>query len=93
MFYPGLLENFIKFIGIHPVGSLVELGTGEGAIVFKLDRGNLLYPYVIVIADKGKNILAKPYCKHLAEGKIKITGVLDPKKYHINIRDYFFSDT
>ncbi|MBN3038790.1 MAG: HD-GYP domain-containing protein [Candidatus Omnitrophica bacterium] len=46
-----LLKALIEEIGIYPIGSWVELNTGETAIVTSLNKGFPLQPTVNVIAD------------------------------------------
>ncbi len=53
----GLLERFVQCIGIYPVGSLVELNTGEVAVVLSQNRIYHFKPKLIRILDPDK----KPY--------------------------------
>ncbi|MBW3566391.1 MAG: HD-GYP domain-containing protein [Proteobacteria bacterium] len=46
-----LVQEFIKCIGIYPVGSLVELGTGAIGIVMTKDPHNKLRPVVMLVRD------------------------------------------
>ena len=46
-----LVEQFIRFIGIFPVGSLVELNSGEIAVVMSQNAAQRLKPRVMVIRD------------------------------------------
>jgi cyclic di-GMP phosphodiesterase len=53
-----LVEQFIRCIGIFPVGSLVELNTGEVAVVIAQNLTRRLLPRVMVIRDgKGNPVL------------------------------------
>lgn len=47
----NLVEQFIRFIGIFPVGSLVELSTGEIGVVISQNPSERLKPRVMVIRD------------------------------------------
>ena len=47
-----LVEQFIRCIGIFPVGSLVELNTGEVGVVIAQNLTKRLLPRVMVIRDK-----------------------------------------
>ncbi len=51
-FHSRLVDEFIKCIGIYPIGSYVKLSTGERAEVKSVNRGNLLQPKVTVVLDK-----------------------------------------
>ncbi len=52
-----LVEQFIRFIGIFPVGSLVELNSGEIAVVMSQNPAKRLQPRVMVIRDAKGNPL------------------------------------
>lgn len=50
-FDAGLVEQFIRFIGIFPIGSLVELNSGETGVVISQNPEQRLKPRVMVIRD------------------------------------------
>ena len=52
-----LVEQFIRFIGIFPVGSLVELNSGEIAVVISQHPTRRLKPRVMAIRDAHGNPL------------------------------------
>jgi HD-GYP domain-containing protein (c-di-GMP phosphodiesterase class II) len=56
-FDAGLVEQFIRFIGIFPVGSLVELNSGEVGVVISQNPEERLKPRVMVIRDAKGNEL------------------------------------
>ena len=51
LFHEALVEQFIQCIGIYPVGSAVELNTGEVALVIAQNLVRRLQPRVMVILD------------------------------------------
>jgi len=56
-FHPTLVEQFIRCIGIYPVGSVIELNTGEVAIVISQNPAKRLQPRIMVVRDaKGQNL-------------------------------------
>lgn len=55
-----LVEQFAQCIGIFPVGSLVELNTGEVAIVLSHNRTQRFLPQIMTILDAKKQPYAKP---------------------------------
>lgn len=57
VFHDGLVEQFIQCIGIFPVGSLVELNTGDVAVVVAQNKIRRLKPKVMLVLDPEK----KPY--------------------------------
>lgn len=50
-FFPGSVENFIKCLGVYPVGSLVQLTNGEHAVVMELNPATPIRPKVRVLFD------------------------------------------
>ncbi len=54
-FDANLIEQFIQCIGIFPVGSLVQLNSGEVAVVIAQNPAKRLLPRVMVIQDAQKN--------------------------------------
>ncbi|MCR9106687.1 MAG: HD-GYP domain-containing protein [Gammaproteobacteria bacterium] len=53
-FQAELVEEFIQAIGIYPAGSLVELSSGEVAVVIAEYRTRRLRPKVLVLLDADK---------------------------------------
>ncbi len=52
LFHEALVEQFIQCIGIYPVGSVVELNTGEIGIVIAQNLVRRLQPRVMVVLDR-----------------------------------------
>lgn len=59
-FQQELVEEFIQAIGIYPAGTLVELSSGEIAVVVGEYRTRRLRPKVLVLLDAQKAPLAVP---------------------------------
>lgn len=59
-FHPALAEQFIQCISIFPVGSVVELNSGEVAIVIAQNMVRRLQPRIMVVKDAQGNPL-RPY--------------------------------
>ncbi len=92
-FQAELVEEFIQAIGIYPAGSLVELSSGEVAIVLAEYRTRRLKPEVLVILDANKNPVKNTYKLKLYEqeadedGKVlNIISSLEPKAYGIDMQ-------
>jgi HD-GYP domain-containing protein (c-di-GMP phosphodiesterase class II) len=49
-----LVEQFIQCVGVFPVGSLVELNTGEVAVVVSQNRARRLKPRVMLVLDSNR---------------------------------------
>lgn len=59
-FQPALVEQFIQCVGVYPVGSAVELNTGETGIVIAQNPLRRLQPRVMVVRD-AKGYEKRPY--------------------------------
>jgi putative nucleotidyltransferase with HDIG domain len=92
-FDPPLVQQFIRAIGIYPVGTLVMLESGRIGIVLEQAEGSLLQPLVNVVFDSklGQYLtprevdLSKPVGKG---GGDRITGHETPEKWGINLSRY-----
>ncbi|HQR52134.1 MAG TPA: DUF3391 domain-containing protein [Burkholderiales bacterium] len=58
-FSQPLVEKLVQGIGVFPVGSLVELSSGEVAVVIRHNRVRRLQPAVLVIAGADKQPLQR----------------------------------
>jgi cyclic di-GMP phosphodiesterase len=81
-----LVEQFIQCIGIYPVGSLVELYTGETGIVIAQNPAMRLMPRVMAALDSAKRPIKPP--KVIDRAKIKRTlekgsVALDPSEFFL----------
>lgn len=59
-FKADLVEQFIQCVGVFPVGSLVELNSGEVAVVVSQNRARRLKPRVMLVLDINRQSFAKP---------------------------------
>jgi HD-GYP domain-containing protein (c-di-GMP phosphodiesterase class II) len=91
-FHKDLIEEFIQAIGVYPVGALVELSTGEVAIVVAQSRTRRLRPTVLVLLDENKKpgrgggYLVLEELTHSADGnKLDIVKNLEPNAYDIDM--------
>ncbi len=98
-FHPLLLREFIKMMGLYPVGTLVGLDSQELAIVVENnpDPAMLLRPRVKFITDASGNKRDGDIID-LSEGDPEsgehfrtIVKVLNPEKYGIRVADYFLA--
>lgn len=55
LFQGELVEQFTGCLGVYPTGSLVELSTGEIAIVMTQNTSRRLRPLVMLLTDTDKN--------------------------------------
>ena len=95
-FHAGLVEQYIQCVGAFPVGSVVELNTGEIAIVIAQNLARRLQPRVMVVEDgdgnpvhphKMLNLIDEP---HAGAGEIyRIRRTLESDTVRINPRELF----
>ena len=93
-FWADLVEEFIKCMGIYPIGSLVELNTGAAGVVITTNRARRLKPKVVLLLTANKQPLRRKFTADLADhqdskGKeLKINRVLPAGTYHTNPMDH-----
>ena len=56
---PKYLQEFIKILGIYPIGTLVRLHTNEVAVVVETNAENPMKPRIRVVFDREGNRLPK----------------------------------
>jgi HD-GYP domain-containing protein (c-di-GMP phosphodiesterase class II) len=97
LFDSYLVEQFIRCIGIFPLGSLVELNGGEVGTVIAQNRGKRLQPRVMVVQDAAGNPLRPQKLIDLSRGTTASDGLpyrikraLESSKVPIRAMDVFF---
>jgi HD-GYP domain-containing protein (c-di-GMP phosphodiesterase class II) len=60
LYHPPIVEQFIRAIGIFPVGSMVELTTGEVGIVISHSKVRRLKPRLLIISHADKTPAKSP---------------------------------
>ena len=98
-FHEPMVEQFVQAIGVFPVGSMIELTTGEVGVVVAHNRIRRLEPKVLVLSNPDKSPLAQPLERDLfKEGKAKgskplrITRGLPSGAYGFKLRDYYLDE-
>ncbi len=96
LFHSELVEQFIQSLGIYPVGSLVELNSGEVAVVLAHNRVRRLKPRVLAILDADKKPYGAPILldlltlpKLVGDQPYEIVRALEHGMYGIDPRDYY----
>jgi HD-GYP domain-containing protein (c-di-GMP phosphodiesterase class II) len=86
LFQKELVDTFIQAIGLYPPGSLVELTSGEVAVVSDFRVGMGRKPELTVILDANKNRLTRKKALKLTgkEGNIDIAKNLPPDAYNLD---------
>ena len=92
-FEPILVEKFIECLGIYPTGSLVELKTGEGAVVIDSNKNSRLNPRVSIVFDEKKHARSPLIIDTSSEGsndsERTIKRVLDENDYPVDLESVF----
>jgi HD-GYP domain-containing protein (c-di-GMP phosphodiesterase class II) len=92
---PTLVQQFAHCVGLFPVGSLIELNTGEVAIVLTQSRTNRMQPTIMIVLDKEKqpydspitvDLANNPECDNMA---YEIVRDLKPAAYNIDPEKYY----
>ncbi len=95
-FQEELVEQFIQCLGIYPTGTLVELNSGQVAIVLSQNRVRRLSPKLLLIMNADKVPYEKPHIldlmkyeeETLAE-RLTIAQALEPEDFDIDPTDYY----
>ncbi|NGZ08368.1 MAG: HD-GYP domain-containing protein [Nitrospira sp. LK70] len=89
-FAKSLVELMIRSIGVYPVGSLIQLNTGEQAVVIGVNSQQRLKPLIKITTDSHGGSYATPIEVDLAtpspDRKVRtVLRVLDPAQERVNI--------
>lgn len=69
-----LVEEFVQAIGIFPVGSLIQLSTGEVAIVLEHNKLKRLDPKVLLLTKADQTLLERPMMLDLMQQDLLSDG-------------------
>src|SRR5690606_24919170 len=89
-----LVEDFIRCMGVFPIGSLVELSTGSVGVVITINRARRLKPKVALVLTAARTPYSQRIVTDLMEHtdgqgrEIKISRVLPTGTYGINPMDH-----
>lgn len=98
-FQTELVDNFVQAIGMFPNGALVELSTGEVAVVTDQNRVRRLRPRVLVLLDGNKQPVDRLRVVDLrtlpsepgSPDAVWIDRGLEPGAFGIDPADYYLS--
>ncbi|MBV7538549.1 HD-GYP domain-containing protein [Duganella sp. sic0402] len=88
-FNPQYAQEFMRCVGIYPVGTMVLLESGRLGVVIEPHETNLLAPKVNVFFHTKKNVYIKPETVDLSRGLgfgggDKIIGHESPSKWNVD---------
>ncbi|GAA6135276.1 HD-GYP domain-containing protein [Oceaniserpentilla sp. 4NH20-0058] len=83
------VHSFIKAIGVYPVGSFVKLSNNMAGVVIEENRDNLKPLIKLIYNLKTEHYCTVKICNLSSESnQERITQVLDPNDYDINLKDF-----
>jgi len=85
-----LTYKFIECIGIHPLGSVVELNSGKVAVVLEVNPLHKLKPKIVLILDENKcqqplQLVDLFLMDGIEVGIRTIKSIIRAEQYHINL--------
>lgn len=89
-FDAGLIEEFIRCIGVFPIGSLVEMTSGELGVVISNNRARRLRPKVMLVRDEQGKTYSPLRIHDLALTPVADYGirrVLEPGARGLEVKD------
>ncbi|QGY39489.1 HD domain-containing protein [Pseudodesulfovibrio cashew] len=84
-FYPDIVEQFIKSLGVYPVGSFVRLSTGEHGVVTDHSPEHPLNPVVRICYDERMRPELKRDVNLAEDPDLRITDVINPDEHGVDI--------
>lgn len=98
-FDENLVEEFIKCIGIFPIGCTVLLKSGEVGIVIAQNRKSRLKPRLMLILDKEEAFYPVPRLIDIGlfkgeeeeeeeEDEFRVVRIVSPNEYGIDVKHY-----
>lgn len=97
-FHEPLVQQFVSSVGVFPVGSLIELSTGEVAVVVEHSKVRRLRPRVLVVTGPDKTPASFPTLVDLlydpkmgGDEPAFIKRGLAPGAYGLNLADFYLA--
>lgn len=98
-FDAALVEQFIKCLGIYPIGSMVELNTGHIGVVVSASEKARLRPIILLVRDKGGQRYDVPKLINLAhphwsrkENLLEVRHIVSDRETDINLPELVASE-
>jgi len=98
LFQEALVQQFVSSVGVFPVGSLIELSTGEVAIVVAHNKVRRLKPRVLIVTGPDKMPAAHPTMVDLlydpklgGDEPAYIKRGLPAGAYGLDLRDFYLA--
>ena len=95
-FSSELIDQFVQFMGMYPVSSLVEMNTGEVGVVIQQNQVRRLLPRLMLLLDPNKQRYQAPVILNLLNSPTTPNGEtyaivksLAPDSYGLNPSDFY----
>lgn len=89
-----LVKEFIKMVGVYPVGSFIQLNNGFYGIVLSANPESKLNPVIEIIADEKKVPLSKKVAIDLSKGEkhegveLKISRSISDNEMNVDMQEF-----
>lgn len=94
-----IIEQFIKCLGIYPIGCAVELNLGHVGIVVSASEKSKLRPIVMLVVNSKGDRFPTPKLINLAHPKwrtgaqkLEVKRILSKNEYNFNIKDIIMNE-
>ncbi|MDH5369539.1 MAG: HD-GYP domain-containing protein [Gammaproteobacteria bacterium] len=94
-----MIEQFIKCLGIYPIGCVVELNMGHVGLVVSASEKSKLRPIVMLVSNSKGEKFPKPKLINLAHpkwrsgsNKLEVKHILNSHEYDFNIKDIVMNE-
>lgn len=91
-FNPALMEQFVQCVGLYPIGTLVELESGEVGIVIQQNRVQRSRPRILLLLDRAKEAVPGYQVIDLrdeAAKQLRVAKTLPAESYGLSADDYY----
>ena len=91
-FSPAMVDRFVRFIGVYPVGSIVVLQNGKRAVVIEQNQQSLLRPKIRIVLDENNRYCAYENIDLLTapdgDQGVKIVDCVSYQECRINVAEF-----
>ena len=95
-FRDAIVDQFVQCVGLYPIGTLVELNSGEVAIVIEQNRVLREKPRLMILLSDEKRLLQRPAYVDLMQVPLtpdgapyRVVKALPPNAYGIDPAEFF----
>jgi len=95
-----MIEQFIKCLGIYPIGCVVELNLGHIGIVVSASEKSKLRPIVMLVSNSKREEFLTPKLINLAHPKwrrgaqkLEVKQILSKNEYNFNINNIIMNES